>query len=94
MKFGQGLTSLCQKLWKGTLRISAFKLLRFSKKIKSELCSKEEERHGSKSQIRSERKHFSIFYEYCSILVYPSIEDFEYCNTSIEILQYYGHPNF
>jgi hypothetical protein len=35
---------------------------------------------------------FLHFYEYCSILVYTSIEDFEYCNTSIEILQYYGHP--
>jgi hypothetical protein len=37
--------------------------------------------------------HFCIFYEYCSILVYTSIEDFEYCNTSIVILQYSGHPN-
>jgi hypothetical protein len=25
--------------------------------------------------------------------VYTSIEDFEYCNTSIEVLQYFGHPN-
>jgi hypothetical protein len=55
------LTFLCQKLLGGTLRISAFKLLWFSKKIKSELCSKEEERHGNKSQKSSERKHFSIF---------------------------------
>jgi hypothetical protein len=61
--------------------------------IKSELCSKGEDRHEKKSQIRSERKHFCIFYEYCSILVYTSIEDFEYCNTSIEILQYFGHPS-
>jgi hypothetical protein len=32
------------------------------------------------------------FYEYRSKLVYASIEAFEYCNTSIEILQYSGHP--
>jgi hypothetical protein len=35
-----------------------------------------------------------IFYEYCSILIYTSIEHFEYCNTSIEILQYFGHPMY
>jgi hypothetical protein len=44
------------------------------------LFSKEEERHENKWQIKSEWKHF------CMIL--------NTGNTSIEILQYFGHPNY
>jgi hypothetical protein len=65
--------------------LTDFKLLAlmiFYKKIKRELRSKEKERHVKKSQIRSKRKHFCMFYEYCPILVYTSIEAFEYCNTT------------